>query len=617
MSKDKHSGPPVDPGPSGKHAHDDDAIVVPKGSSRARFLMTALLAILVLTTFTVSREVVDVFTGGNQARSAYMSWKRPDGSVETISQTDFLIVMQDLARAQSILSGGRSTRDRDDVSTARHIIVDELAKKAGVDVTDEELRQAILPRFGGSAETYRMILERHRTTAREFEATLRSLMRVDRFHSLLAASVATLDPDEVLDRWKETHKEFSIDIVEVETEAFAEAAAAACPSGEELQKWFEALPDPEKSTYRLPIEAKTAAEFAWFNLESPGKTERLLEKYPRPEGENPDDVARTWYEVHKAKLFKKTDLPPGQPPSPDDPRPFEEVQETARTEGLANQCILDWLNDMKTREASGEAVNFAVEAASMGLAYRREDSLHGQMEWRTIGMPWSGREPVDAMFAATSEAGKVLPDVIVDPKAILVGRLLQKQVSRTPEFAEIEPKVREGCITKKKGELALAKLEELYAKLPRVSNPDDPATPKVVEPDAEKFRAAAKELGLEVKTQDWFDAGATIKAAEASPLRLFLRQVAPRVAEATGTVSKPELATDKKHAWLARNAATRDPDPAKLTPFDYSTAEQYASFDARQKFYDDNFGSDEFLKKQYGLELEVWRRKEAEKPAPQ
>ena len=75
MSREPRTERGADPAAE-KRAHEDDVVVVPKGSRKTLFLLTALLAMLVLTTFTVPGEVIDVFTGRTRSK-AWMSWKHP------------------------------------------------------------------------------------------------------------------------------------------------------------------------------------------------------------------------------------------------------------------------------------------------------------------------------------------------------------------------------------------------------------------------------------------------------------------------------------------------------------------------------------------------------------
>ena len=194
-----------------------------------------------------------------------------------------------------------------------------------------------------------------------------------------------------------------------------------------------------------------------------------------------------------------------------------------------------------------------------------------------------------------------------------------------PAFEEFQEKARDGWIQKKKGELALAKLEALRAKFPATPeavkptdgtpNPAavDPANAPVVETDGEKFKAAAKELGLEVKTGEWFDAGAGMRGGLPTPIVLYERQAAQTWGETPGAIAKPSLSADKANGWIARIAGERDPDTSKITPQDYETSKQFAVYESRSDVFQKTFGSDDYLKQHFGLELEAWRRKDTEK----
>jgi hypothetical protein len=599
---------------SGKEHHEDDVVVVPKGSSRTRFLMTALLAFLVLTTFTVSREVVDVFSGRNPAKTAYMRWKRPDGKTESMSRSDFAMVKRELTTVNAILTGGRRTKDSSDVQAAQHIILDELAKESGVEVTDQELGQQILRSFNGSKDLYEQALDVYKTTPTEFEPTLRSLMRIRRYLDMLASTYAAPEADGVVEQWKKAHKEYSLESVEIETGKLADEAKAACPDADGLKSWFDALPEAERNTFRTQMEAKVASEFAWFSLDPPTNPTRLLAKYPRPANENADEVAKTWYEANKDLLYRKPGTPPGKA-KPEDYLPFEEVKEKAIAEGTANQSVNDWLIDMKFREAAGETIAFSNEGRAIGLAYRQEATPHTRAEWKTYGMGWVGQGPVDAMFGPNGVRLKLLPDVIVDKKALFVGRVLEKEENKVPEFSEIQDKVKEHWIQRKQGELAVAKLEALRAKLPTAPDPKDPSATAAVEPDEAKFQAAAQELGLEVHTHDTIDTSAALKAGSVTPQLLYLRQAAGRYGDTPGLVTKPEVSTDKTKAWLARIVGSREPDPKRMTPFEYQGARQMAGYEAQGKFFASTFGSNDYLKQRFGLDLESWRNESPDKDA--
>lgn len=612
-SKEHASGPEV----GGTKPHDDDVVVVPKGSSKARFLMTALLAMLVLTTFTVSDEVVGCFTGKNQA-SSYMSWTHPVRGAKTWKVADFYVVKQNLDKVYTLLQGGRKQSEVRDEDTALFIIQDELSRDAGVHVTNEEIRRIILGSFG-TGENYRQALANYRMSAREFEETTRAIMRVHRYETMLAAAFAVPDPAELEKRWKFEHNAFTLDYVDLPTERSLEAARAALPGDDELKKWFEELPEHEKTPFKTAAEPTRSAEFAYYPLEGTPDPAGVLAKYPRPPGEDAEQVARTYYEAWKDRLFLRPEAPVrqvGQPYPPEDIQPFEAVRDTCLRDGPVMQSMIDWLESMKQREEKGERVLLVDEATSLGLAYRQEIEPRGRAQWMQIQMPWKGIDAVEAMFER-GEVKRFLPDVVVDAKAILVGRVLALQDARLPAYEEIRDKVRDAWAKKKAGEIALAKLEALHATFPMEADPFDPATQVAVEPDGEKFAAAAKQAELELKTFADLDPRTKPRVDQRGPLDLFLRRIAARYGIIkVGVISKPELSPDRASAWMARIASKREGDSSRMAAGDLQSMSEQAARQARFDFVNSTFRSPEFMKARYGLDLAIWRKEPDASQAP-
>ena len=67
---------------------------------------------------------------------------------------------------------------------------------------------------------------------------------------------------------------------------------------------------------------------------------------------------------------------------------------------------------------------------------------------------------------------------------------------------------------------------------------------------------------------------------------------------------------------MARIAGKRDPDPATMTPLEYQSARNMATYEARNDFMKSTFLSDDFLKEQYALDLEIWRRQAEDAGTP-
>ncbi len=149
-------------------AHDDDLIVVPKGTSRLKFILILALTIFVLLIFTVGDVVQSgmggIFGGGGR-NPTYMSWTHPDtGEKLEVDSITFQKRMQTL-NAMSSIGAYRPINFRDQrarVSSndaAMFFILDKLAEDAGIEVSDTEHRQRLLQLFG-SSETLRLAARR-------------------------------------------------------------------------------------------------------------------------------------------------------------------------------------------------------------------------------------------------------------------------------------------------------------------------------------------------------------------------------------------------------------------------------------------------------------------------
>ena len=113
--------------------HEDELIVAPKGKSKTRFLLTFLLVIMLLTTFSVGDEVIAVLTGRG-GRGAYMSWTHPTRGLQKLDAQDFLLEKRMLTTLWSLLQGGQRG-DRSDEETARFIIFSTVAEDAATRTT--------------------------------------------------------------------------------------------------------------------------------------------------------------------------------------------------------------------------------------------------------------------------------------------------------------------------------------------------------------------------------------------------------------------------------------------------------------------------------------------------
>lgn len=611
MAKSTHDPAAHDPEKKTGHEHDDDVIIAPKGSRKARFVMTFLLVITLLTTFSVSSQVIDVFTGKGGRGSSFITWKDLNGDSQSMSESEFMTVRQNLAKVYQIVMG-RNERDKDDDEAAFFVVQANVAEDSGIHITAKELGKFILDRFGSGAN-YRELLSRFRISTKEFEDTLRKLLAIQRYQGLMMAGLTTPDMTEVEKLWKQRHQEYAFEFIELPVESFRADATALVPNDEDLKAWFDAFPDAKKDTYKRGTAA--AAELAVYPLDGSVSTDKLFARYPRPEGEDLDAAAKEYYDGNSFQRFRNHNLPQDRQPTPQDFfLPFEnpDVQAAAKREAPIYRSLGTWQSDMSRRADEGQTINMAEEAAQLGLLYRQESKPLTLEEWQKIDAPWMSRNVADWITGA-ADAGKFPVTVSVDEKALVVGRVTAKEEPRTPEFSELREKVREEWITNKMGELALARLESVRDKLGTRPDSSDPAAATFApEADHDKFAQAAADLGLQVQVFDFMERA---KNPGKTPAESYLRMASPLYVTKENTVPKAELARDGKNAYLVRIAGLRDADLAKMTPAEMNAFAQQSEQEAIRAFRGRTFTSREFMREQYDLHLKSWDKESEAKQA--
>jgi hypothetical protein len=499
MSQDTTKNKPIDPEIVKPDAvHPDEVIHVPKGTSKTRFLMTFLLVVLVLTTFSVSSEVLDVFGGREGVTKDFMTWKSPAGVEKKISYKNFIETKRALAYIMPLVYIG-SEREPTDEQTAAFIVLDESAAEAGIVITDAEMRKKIENDFKTS--------DNYLVTARNSASPRRSwnpsAARDARRPLPRSARAEPHDPDPkaIETNWKGRHQEFMYDYVELPVSALVEEARAMAPKGDELKAWFDALSEPEKAVYKTKPEV--SAEIVGLSLEGTPAGDAILAKYPRPAGTDPEKEARDYHEGFGYARFPKA-------PTPQDrtfAQPYESVKAAALVEAPIYHALSDWAADLLKREAAGETIDLATEAAALGLAYRKQADTLTQELWRErYTGSFVGRRSLESLFDPARVVGKFFPAITVDDKAFTFGRPLEIKAEIVPEFSEIASRVESAWADKKAKELAVARLEKLRDSFGTRPDPADAAAlPFKAEADEAKFTEVAKAAGFVVQRRDWRD----------------------------------------------------------------------------------------------------------------
>ncbi len=600
MSKSSHDPKVHRPEIEGRETHDDDLIVAPKGKNKTRFMLTFLLIIFLLTMFTVSDQFVDMFTGQAGRGSAFLTWTDPTGDRKSLTVPEFTLEKQALAKVFSILTGGQD-RERADDDTAFFVVMSDAAEHAGVRVTDGELRKLIESRFPGGVG-YSQTLHASRITHPEFEGTLRRLMAVDRYQSLISAPLATAKPSVVESLWKARHQEHAFDYIEPLADVLRTEAEAGLPADAELETWFNALPEHKREPFRRLV--AVAAELAVFPLEGEHSADLLFAKYPRPADEDADAAAREYYEGYTFMRFRNRNLPTDRQPTQEDFfRPFDDVKDVAKREAVIYRSLGDWRTSLVTRTDAGETIDLAAEAASIGLVAHSQSNTATAAEWAALDVPWTSRN-LSEYITGMPEVGKFYPAVSVDEKALIVGRTLAKEEPRMPPFSELKPKVADEWLRQRMSELAIVKLDDVRKKIGTWPDPSDPAAATFVpEVDEATFASVVGEAGYQVQHRDYQERA---KSLADTPAHTYLRGAGQLYSSKVSAVPKPEIARDGKNAYLVRIAGLRDADTATMSPGEFQALGDQAIRESITDFRNRTFVSTEFLKERYGVQLLTW-----------
>jgi len=612
MTKDKALDAPVAAEVKPTTPDQDEIIHVPAGKKRGRFILLILLLVLILTTFTVSDSVVAFFTGQRGPGSTFMTYEHPLLGQRSLTGPQFALVRQSLYKMQS--ATGRARREPDLEDVAQVIVFDELAQAAGVEVTDQELNERILGIFGSDAG-YRQTLKRYQLSDKIFRAEMRREMRSSRYLLLSITGLSVADPAEAERLWKTRHQEYAFDVVAQDVEAMKEEARKLLPANPELETWFKALPAFEQDKYKLAERAK--AEVVYRTVGPGVKAEDLVAKYgPAIAQKDPEVRARDYYEGFRHVRFKNPDYKPSQGSFDIEAlyQKYEDVKEQAIVESEIYDCMNAWIADMQARGDTNLPVDMLAEAQGFRFGFLNDGTMRPRAEWETSPLPGAGRYVADALFREDYLPGKVHPAVVVEANHLVVVRLVERELARIPDFAEIAAKVGEEWVTKKAADLALAKLEGLRDKFGTRPGENDPAA-LTWRPEAssEAFAAAIAEAGMKVEHRDFQERFTPLKPGETpSPLNTFLQQSMTLYTLKENTVAKAEAARDGKTAYLVRIAGVRDGDPARMTPLEYESFSQQAVTQGMQEFGTRLTGTREYMKQRFKLHLSSW---DEEQPA--
>ncbi len=602
----------------------EDHLHVPKGVKRTQFFVLLVLSILTLVVFTVG-DMISMLGGSNRGRGdTYMSWKHPQKGLQTYSYADFMQEKRQLEDYFRMTQAGNSRAWREQITdnnVAYLLITEQLALENGIDVSPKELARALISGDGGrrmsgfgSKEVYTQFLNMMQVEARTFEAALLRIMRVDRYEDFIAAAFSAADSDGMEKAWKEMHQERAFDLIRVPLADFSAAATAEVPDEAGLKAWYAALSAEKQSQlFRAQwLEEKYKVELASVDPSATAAASGLLERYPRPEGTDGDALAKTYYDTQMHVRFRReTPLESGADERDKLYLPFEEVKAQCEQEARIQASMRDWLTALESRVQAKESFEFAREAQELGLAVEAPEQALTMTEWMDASPDASGaRSALRGPFLATAIAqarGSGFPLApIVEARALIVFRVVDRQAAGAPPFEKVAAEAKERWIEERTSELAVAKLKAVRDAL---QAPVDEAA----------FQQAAQAQGLEVVRRDWYDPSREAREplpAEADPVAQFLRleqQTQGKVmALEKDQVSEPVVREER--AWLVRSLGERDPAEVRIKPSELTLLRMRATMNAYEVAREKILNPKQYMSK-YALTFPLQREEEAQAPA--
>jgi hypothetical protein len=595
--------------PKQQAEHHDEVIVAPRGTKKARFIMTFLLVVMLLTTFVVSDQILSVFGTGSRS-SSYVSWTDPDGTQRKISGQEFYIEKRKL---QPILGFAfpqlQSERDLTDEQVASFLVLENAADRAGVRATDKDISRFVQAMGFQNKDQYMQFLRMYALTGKEFESIVRRVIRYRRYVALITAPAGVPDPEAVEQRWKTQHQEYSADYVELPVSTLEAEARTLAPDAAALRAWYEGLPENEKAAYRT--KEKAAAELAAFTLEGDLDASRLFAKYPRPADEDAEAKAREFHAGFSYVLYRKEKPEPGV----DFRKTFDEAKEQALIHAPIYNSMLDWQKDVQARSDKGEAVDLSAESTALGLTYRNQIEPIAVDAWQALSVPWIGSYVLNRVFAPDQQAGTYFPSVVVDAKGFVFGKLSTKIAPTLPDYDQVADAVLSGWARQKAKELALAKLEKVRDAFGTRPDPNDTTAPPFKpEVDRDAFLKAVADAGLTAQRRDWAEQNTPPSPDGDSAAVTYLRQNPVIFTNKVGTVPKPEIDRQGNTAILVRLDGVRDPSLDRMTPADVQMIGMQLGNQERAAFLSTGILSRDALVQQYGLDMASWHEKDGAAP---
>lgn len=589
--KEAHAGHPA------TGAHDDDEVLhVPRGVSRGTFIFLVSLIIFLLVIWMGGDSLFGIAGGSADRNPVTVRFETPKGRTVEWRYSDELTAqraLQDALGVDRVLAAqlGIDVSRPEPAQFKRILVLDEIAREAGIEVTNASLAKHIQAStsFGRQdaapqeiADNFKASVRMRGLEQRNVEESLRRLLRVKRFVEMVGFAGAMPEPAKIEEQWKRDNVEFAFDYAVLPVEQLKEEARKELPDDAGLQAWFDGLADEEKTEFKSAEKRK--AEAALFRDTETTPAAELLAAFPEkvPEGATPtpsDELANRYYDEVFPRRFARPSTPDQAPDVPSGFFDFAEVKDACLAEAPVYFAMQRWLEDLNARRANGETIDFAAEAQAHGLEHRAFPDALTSAEYAAAE---GGGEGVATAVFSTPPDGSFYDVPVALPQGLVVVRATERSEPELPAFESIRDRVAEKWLEPKTEELAVARLkglrEGLEAFEPTLAEgetpPDAKSATKHYRAGADAFRAAVQAAGLEVATRDYLNkAGPANKDPQADDedhRALFTLANSWRLYQLeTDEVAEPGTSNDKERVYLVRLVGKRDVPIENMSPTQY------------------------------------------------
>jgi hypothetical protein len=575
---------------------EQDTIVVPKGQSKAKTFLIWGLMIFVLFIFSVGGAFQDSLTSNGDSTEAHLSWTGLDGEAHALDRATFYTKKREYSRLGPIypILGMQEMNANDDADVARMIVTGDLARSAGVRVTDTDLADTLLGIFQTGEQYTGWVTSQRGLSTKGFETTMRDVLLVQRFMRLLSLGAGSIDHDELVTRWQANRTEYSFEYIEALTAEFKVEVEAGLPDSAELEAWLKALPALEQNQFNTP--ETWSADFALLSLPvAEGAGALLLAAYPRPVEEDAAQKGLDYYNAFIGSRFVRPVETESEDAESEEAAlseffSYEEVEAACLAESPLYNSFADWHLDIQQQVAAATEVDLAAECERLGFTLVSDGTARNLEDWNALEADWADGNTGNAL--RFTSAGRFGASLRVQPAGITVARVSEKFAPALPPFVEIESDVAASWVNDAAATRAKFTLEGVRDRLGQrqAGEPFEPMT------TPEQFAAAASNAGdhaqkdFSVKFRDYEERFVQPKpGAELAAIDEFLR-FNPQLFELEeGRVMEAKPARDKESVFLLLVGPTRPAAVSKMQPQDLAIQRSQMVGESVRSFFASTF----------------------------